>query len=93
MTVALEAFDESSLGNCEVSVSCIAMATICKYVYIQVLSSVAAMVMTHPRLRAEFWSTVSIVVMSGNCYFLMDRVPPEALGICCYLINQSQLRL
>ena len=28
-------------------------------VCIQVLSSVAAMVMTHPRLRAEFWNTVS----------------------------------
>ena len=27
MTVALEAFDESSLGNCEVSVSCITMVT------------------------------------------------------------------
>ena len=32
-------------------------------VYIQVLLSVAAMVMTHPRLRAEFWSSVSIVIL------------------------------
>ena len=31
MTVALEAFDENSLGNCEVSVSYIAMTTECEF--------------------------------------------------------------
>lgn len=88
MTVALEAFDESSLGNCEVCISYITMTTItCGC--IQVLSSVAAMVMTHPRLRAEFWNTVSTNTSNDYNNCVTDRVLQVALVTCYYLTNQS----